>query len=545
MFNNQNLHCNMKRIAYIFLLFFLIKGHAFAQGEVDALKYSHKGLHGTARSMSMGGAFGALGGDQTAISINPAGIGVYRSSEVAGTLGLSEELSTVGSNKSHINKFNFDNLGFIGYFPLRSNAVPMINFGFTFNRQKSFDKYIVGTGSPNNSLLDYIVDRTNKENNETGISPDALRLPEEGENLPDPFNTEPWLSVLAYNSYLIDSHQDNIGYFYTPLNTHGQKPVNKIITNEQGYVDDYDFTIGTSINGVLNLGIGLTVSNINYGLKSDYLEDYTSGGYTLTNWRNTKGAGFGAKFGAIFRPINQIRLGLSYHTPRWYALTETYEAEIVDDMGDYITDPLYTSDVTFSARFSNYYNLTTPGKLVASAAFVLGNSFIASLDYELVNYKNMKLSVPNDPDASEEQQKINDHWYDVDNDYIQTDFKSASTVKAGIEYRFTPQFSGRLGYAWMQNPYETKFKKEGNAAVDGSNTIYRMEGDANYFTGGFGYRFNRNFFLDVALVYKTQTDDLYPFPSLYTESGEQAINGSPLTLKNNTFRGLVTLGYKF
>jgi len=151
----------------------------------------------------------------------------------------------------------------------------------------------------------------------------------------------------------------------------------------------------------------------------------------------------------------------------------------------------------------------------------------------------MKLSLPSgsleDPD-----------WYDVDNEYISMDFRPTSTVKTGLEYRFTPRFYGRLGYAWMQNPYETEFREKGNAAIAGSNTIYRMEGDTHYFTGGLGYRFNRNFFLDFAFVYKTQTDDLYPFPNLWTEDGQElVIDARPFTLKNNSIRGLITLGYKF
>lgn len=68
-----------------------------AQGEVDALRFSREDLYGTARSMAMGGAFGALGGDLTGVNINPAGIAVYRSSEVVGTVNLSIEGSSVGN----------------------------------------------------------------------------------------------------------------------------------------------------------------------------------------------------------------------------------------------------------------------------------------------------------------------------------------------------------------------------------------------------------------------------------------------------------------
>ena len=101
----------------------------------------------------------------------------------------------------------------------------------------------------------------------------------------------------------------------------------------------------------------------------------------------------------------------------------------------------------------------------------------------------------------------------------------------------------------MQNPYSTEFKEAGDAFVSGSNTVFVMEGDANYFTGGLGYRFNKNFYADVALVYKTQNSELYPFPKLYTYNGDKRdaliINSSPFKLKNDSFRGMLTLGFRY
>jgi len=176
---------------------------------------------------------------------------------------------------------------------------------------------------------------------------------------------------------------------------------------------------------------------------------------------------------------------------------------------------------------------------VMSIAGVVDNRFIASLDYEITNYHKMKFK--GDSDAIDAES-----MYDSDNRYISEDYEPTSTVRVGFEYRFTPQFYGRLGYAWMQNPYETEYRK-GNkeTAIAGSTTIYRIEGDASYFTGGVGYRFSRNFYLDFAVVYKTQKDDLYPYPNVFDDEGNKFIDASPFTLKNSNIKGLLTLGYKF
>ena len=83
--------------------------------------------------------------------------------------------------------------------------------------------------------------------------------------------------------------------------------------------------------------------------------------------------------------------------------------------------------------------------------------------------------------------------------------------------------------------------------VSGSTTSYRLEGDANYFTGGIGYRFNRNFYADLAILFKTQEDDLYAYPNVFTNDSrtELYIDAEPYKLTNNSFRGLLTIGYRF
>ena len=62
---------------------------AAAQTAIDAMSISGNDLRGTARFMSMGGAFTALGGDMSTLTQNPGGIGVYRSSDINLTLDLS------------------------------------------------------------------------------------------------------------------------------------------------------------------------------------------------------------------------------------------------------------------------------------------------------------------------------------------------------------------------------------------------------------------------------------------------------------------------
>jgi hypothetical protein len=92
---------------------------AKAQTDADAFRYSGSSITGTARYTSMSGAFGALGGEFSGLSTNPAGIGIYRSSEVTFTPSIyaANTKSTFLGNQISENKFNFNfgNAGLSSY----------------------------------------------------------------------------------------------------------------------------------------------------------------------------------------------------------------------------------------------------------------------------------------------------------------------------------------------------------------------------------------------------------------------------------------------
>ena len=91
-----------------------IAGQLSAQGVFDALRFNDNSINGTARYMSMAGAFGALGGDPTSILDKPAGLSIYRGSEVTFTLNAIPSVSEsnwgrrVSTNEFQKQKFNKD-----------------------------------------------------------------------------------------------------------------------------------------------------------------------------------------------------------------------------------------------------------------------------------------------------------------------------------------------------------------------------------------------------------------------------------------------------
>ena len=116
-----------------------------AQSALDAYSISQNDLRGSARFMSMGGAFTALGGDISTLNQNPGGIGVYRSSDLAATLDITMNstkfLGGNGSQKANHTRVACNNFGYIGTVNLGSSSVmPFFNWGASYSRVASFDR---------------------------------------------------------------------------------------------------------------------------------------------------------------------------------------------------------------------------------------------------------------------------------------------------------------------------------------------------------------------------------------------------------------------
>ncbi len=534
----------MKRgILFVATLFAVLT--SYAQGEMDALRFSREDLTGTARGMAMGGAFGALGGDITGVAINPAGIGVYRSSEVVTTLNF-ENVSSKTDYTENKFKFNFDNVAYMAYYPSGNDQFLSFNFGFAYNRLKNFDRQYQTSGRAlPGSMTDYMADQANV----TGVYEGDMGMESPTDRWPFD-NGQPWLPTLGYNAYLINP-PGSVEDFYTSYLKEGDLVDNNLYVSETGAMSSYDFTFGTNISNILSLGLTLSVTDIQYNMYSSYSESFYNGGlFDLENWMETTGTGFNLKVGAILKPTDFLRLGVAYHSPTWYDMTDVYSADIAHERL-YTTGALtptsietegifrpedYRPGILYTGDHASDYKLQTPYKWVFSAAGIIGTKAIVSVDYQIEDYRGMDFGSPDGEHID----------YSVDNSVNDRHYKSASTIKAGIECRITPQFSIRGGYAWMQTPLTDDFKAgtgtPGNeASVAGSVSQYILEGDVSYYTCGLGYKFTPNFYMDIAAVFRQQKDELFAYPNVVSY-GVQS-KGTPMT--TDTFKGLLTLGCKF
>ncbi|MDR1091415.1 MAG: outer membrane protein transport protein [Prevotella sp.] len=529
----------MKKITLFLIAALFSLGVVKAQNAMDAYRYSKNDLTGTARSVSMGGAFGALGGDISGIAINPAGIGVYRNSEIVTTLNFQNsgtQTELLNSGKIDQNKFsvNFDNLAFVTVFPLNSDVAPALNVGFSYNRLKNFDrKYQTGAGGLSRSLTDHMADiSTGSRVPSSSVSLDGLT----DAQIWDVWNSQDWLTVLGYNSFLINEGEDQLGkYYYSAVD--GLYVANKLYAREKGSVSSYDFNMGTTFSNVLSVGLTLSMTDINYRLYSRYTEEFGDGGekrgFDMENSLRTDGTGWQVKAGVIVKPVQELRIGVAYHSPTWYNMTDRFFTDLAHDLnglkGVANLRPEYTDKVIGTYNRDDAavmdYQYRTPDKWTFSLAGVIGSKAILSADYELTNYGSMKLYDRDGRDFKADP-----------NQFIKRFFRTASTVRVGAEYRFTDRFSGRVGYAWMQSPVKTEVTTSDDYIITDARAVtqYGLDGDAQYITYGLGYKLTPQFYVDVAFVMKSQKDDFYAF-----DFSDKTV------FKTNNFQGLLTVGYKF
>lgn len=536
----------------------------WGQSPVDAYKLSQTELRGTARFMSMGGAFTALGGDLSTLNQNPAGIGVYRGSDV----GLTLDLNMMSSKSSDIpagsswNRTHFDvnNFGYVGTFNLNDNVMQTFSWGISYGRQKSFERQFRGGGvALQSSLSNYIALMTD------GISPYNMDFNDE-KNYNPYFNSDiNWLSILAYRGGLINpipGETEMPDGTYEPVLTDTynglfQQPVyddngNMVIApttgtadflvRERGYIDEYSINFGGNLAKTVYWGLGIGITDMNFEQQTSYVETLKGANvpassnpidgieegdcdYELANWQKITGTGFNLKFGVIFKPINEFRLGIAVHTPTWYSLNTLYNASV--DFG--ADNGVTASDYTETADYS--WNLRSPWRLMIGAAGVIGGRGIISVDYEYQAYNAMNTSNDYDDLANF-------------NDYIKSDYKASNTIRVGGEFRVTPQFSLRAGYAFTSTNVNDDIKDNKLEVVTtGCNPAYSLNNNTTYITAGLGYR-TGGFYADLAYVHRHLESTYHCFSPFEDYDGFWTL-APQATITDNSSQLVLTLGYKF
>lgn len=480
----------------------------FSQNDLDAMRYSQTYFGGTARSKAMAGSFGALGADGSAMAINPAGIGLYKKGDINIGLGLKfstakathngTEFSTPTSNAT------FDGLNVVGAWDSKIDPKSHHALGFSGNQLVNFNSDIYIEGSSNHKSITQDMLRLAK-----GVSPRNLDGSYEG---------------LAFNTLALDTFD---GKYYSFVNT---KFNTKQATDIQksGRINEWNINYAYGYDDKLYIGASLGISSVNYSYQSTYTEvddkdsmrvngsgstyDYGVyyypgfGGFkdlTYQETFRTTGTGVNLKLGAIYRATDFLRLGVSYATPTFYNLTDTYIYSMTTrfDEGDSYSQE---NPPTPGGKFK--YKLVTPMRLTGSLAFLFNKYGALNIDYDFLDYSSASL-------------RSSPQVFTGVNNTIKTKYGQTSNLRVGAEVVLRPIYL-RAGYAMYGSPFGNTF------SGDGVKTFY---------TGGVGYRMNK-FYVDLAVTHSVMSEAYYMYNSNYVD--KSTINNSGTTIG-------ITVGSKF
>jgi hypothetical protein len=480
----------MKKIVLLLICSFFVL-QTQAQTASDAFRYSETVAGGTARSLGAGGAFGSLGADFSSASINPAGLGLYTKSEMTITPSLSfsstdaDFLGTTTTDKR--SAFSLNNIGFV--FANNGKRDLKSTFAIGFNRLANYNNRFIADGYNTSGSI------TNYYAGIAGTTPEA------------DLNTErPFDAALAYYTYIIDPVYDANGSLtgyegHTPNNV--QQTTSAYV---KGGKEEYLMALGLDYKDKLYFGATLGLPYTHYKSEVEYTEtdknnvhgDYES--YREINTLRTQGLGINGKFGMIYRPIEQLRIGIAAHTPTRNTLEDLYDVSMVSNFagGQQYVEESPDDNAGFK------YIISSPWRVTTGISGIVKNLGFLSFDYEWVDYSQAEV------DLEGYTQLTSDINRDIRNNY-----QAASNFKVGAEFA-RDIFRVRAGYNYYGSPYKNQ------------DNLNRQT-----ISAGLGIRENK-ISADVAFVRGINKND-YRF---YTEAPTANLN----TTNNNL---LFTFGLRF
>lgn len=491
----------MKKIFFL-LITGLTVSVSHSQEVSDAVRYAQDNLTGTARFRAMSGAFGAVGGDLSSITVNPAGSAIFSNNQAGVTFSNqniknnSNYFGTQMSDKD--NSFLLNQAGAVFVFKDHNpnNNWKKIAIGASYENTNNFNNSVVSVGTnPTNSIDKYFLTFAN------GIPLNVI----DGLDYRDLFYDEQQ-AYMGYWGHVIDpvnqNNPDNTQYISNVPAGGNYYQENEVYTS--GYNSKLSFNIATSYKDRIYFGANLNVHITDYRRSSSFYEDNdnpleareTISSVRFNNNLYTYGNGFSFQLGAIAKVTDSFRLGLAYESNTWYDLYDETSQSLYSTRKALGGQDINTTVNPNIVNVYDSYTLQTPGKTTFSAAYVFGKSGLISVDYAIKDYGNTKYKPTNDSG-----------FRGVNND-ISNQLTNTGELRVGAEYKIK-QLSLRGGYRFEGSPYKN------------GTTI----GDLNSYSGGLGYNFGGTK-IDLAYSYLERKSNPGFFATGFTD-------GSNITSKLN------------
>lgn len=589
----------MKKISTVFATLILFASMAQAQTMSDALTFGQTTYYGTARTLGMGNAVTAVGGDLGTISINPAGGAVASFSQFT----ISSGWTTAGSSSSYATSYDsynqsanytgdfkdsktrmtIPNIGLNVYFDTGNRSgILGWNFGVVVNRSQTYTQMFSGATLDGNY---------EGHTSMTGaLAAGADGMPGNILDNDSKFDSVyPWNSICAYDGGLINFNNatgtyfgsaetvttDGTNYNYEVLGWLDQKMGVTALGSRNDIVLNYGF----NVDNRLFVGFALNMPIINYRYSEYYRETalgtadfpvtpeyYLNGmaqqgaptfyeGSTYKYNYSASVSGINAKVGVIWLPTSGLRLGAAIQTPTAYTINESWYVDVdsqFEDSAQNASSSSPTAETTYDYR--------APYSANFGVAYTVGRTAMLSVDYELTDFSIMKFSET----YVDSNYSYDDPFYRV-NRLNKLFCGVAHSLRAGAEVKVTPAVSLRAGVNYSTSPVRHYTDNEGytvyaedydNWFSDYESGKYSLAGKGKYVsdnvfavTFGAGYSSPGSFYCDLAFRRSTLPDNHYQAYSNYlghTVDGTVYDIVSPsVRSKLSLFDAVFTLGWRF
>ncbi|MBT8244467.1 MAG: transporter [Winogradskyella sp.] len=439
----------MKKVIILFITvfsLFSLNGQDFT----DALRFAQDEISGTARFRAMGGAFGALGGDISAINVNPASSTIFNRSKASFTFGFSSRNNTVNYfNRSSNSKDDNFNLAQGGGVFVYENSNPnskwtKFSMGVAYDQTNDFnDNWLANGVNPNTSIGDYFSGFAN------GLPlGDISTLPGETINeayrdIGEVFGFDYQQAFLGFESFILEPESDTDDNTVYNSNITGGNYNQRYALNSTGYNGKMAFNFAAQYDNKINLGLNVNAHFLNYERVTVFDETNSNNTSIVSavgfdNTLSTTGAGISFQLGSIVKVTEEFRVGLTYDSPTWFRVNEE-TSQFLQTTVDGFDNPIILSPNIINIYPE--YRLRTPGKITGSFAYVFGEKGLLSFDYSRKDFSQTIFRPTNDP------------FFAFQNDQISNLLGVSNTYRLGGELRHK-QFSFRGGYKVEGSPYE-------------------------------------------------------------------------------------------
>ena len=534
-------------------LFFIIGAAlalpAAAQSWDQAQLFSENLYGGSARSIGLGNAVTAIGGDPGSIGINPAGGAVAGYTQFFISPGLSisattsqgysydgqEPLGFGDKVNSGYTRFKLPNVGFmINMETHRKHGLKRVSFGFLANSTNDFTDKMKASGVMygKNSYAGSLAAMAQ------GYSTDALNNKDWWAEGPD------WRAMAGYRSGIFDQCGNDY-LAVTDMMVNGKAeavmPLSQRFGSQcRGYKQDVVLNISANWDNKFYLGANFGVTTMSF-TQSEFWEEipehgsipveYDDGAIKATfNSLLTKkmyqasGTGIYFKAGFLWRPVAGLRIGAAIQTPTLMSMTGRYAFSAETDIKGMNFSPAQSPEDEW------VYSLVMPFRYNVGLAYSFGSFAVVSADYEMVNYAHCRYR-----DRSE---NASDKTWMEQNTNIVAVLGISHYVRAGFEFKPMPALSIRAGYNfitgaqknWLNDDYSvTPLTK------DELKSQYR-----HFVSFGAGYSFG-SFYTDFAVRLRFLPDaDYTPYSSADADAEVPVIRTAAKGIDT-----VLTLGWRF